>query len=156
MASKTAPMFHYFEKMDFLSHRGASKKSEKKSGNKVWYHSLHSLHDSDQNWLSNKINKMVPHWGSFGSIYYLINCTSFSPQYLTQMECGNSKQCHVTLFTSVWHVQLRHWCFLTFYHHYETHFCYSALFGHFSPQWGVFSVPNSIQNWSREGYCGQD
>ena len=42
------------------------------------------------------------------------------------MKCGNNKQCHVTLFVLVWHVEIDPGCFLTSYHHHKTHFCYSC------------------------------
>jgi hypothetical protein len=35
-------------------------------------------------------------------------------EFSTKNMCGNNKQCHVTLFASVWHVELGSTIFLTF------------------------------------------
>ena len=44
----------------------------------------------------------------------------------------------MTLFVSIWHVELCSFISLTPYHHYEIHLCWKAFFCCFSPQWGVF------------------
>src|SRR6266850_1252204 len=79
--------------------------------------------DLNQNSLFNKSNKIINHWGSFFDP--MILSLIFNATHLWKAGVGhvNSKQCHVTLFALVWHVELGSFIFLTPYHHHEIHLC---------------------------------
>jgi hypothetical protein len=77
---------------------------------------------------------MVKHWGTFLTLSFLTCISGIMLQYKPETHCGSNKQCHVTLFIWIWHVEIGSHTILTSYHHHETHFCYQTFFCCVSPQ----------------------
>ena len=63
--------------------------------------------DPDKNLWSNGQNCIGTHWDSFVSIYYFTCFTTFEDKNDVECDCEKCKQCHVTLFVLVWHVEIQ-------------------------------------------------